>query len=53
MKFCEPDAFDRPQLMQHLKVHNIPTTFVDLELSMANFDAVKTRINAFCEILEG
>jgi bcr-type benzoyl-CoA reductase subunit C len=53
MKFCEPDAFDRPQLMQHLKAHNIPTTFVDLELSMANFDAVKTRINAFCEILEG
>ncbi len=53
VKFCEPDAFDRPQLMKHLKDQNIATSFVDLELSIANFDAVKTRINAFCEILEG
>ncbi len=51
IKFCEPDAFDRPQLMKHLKAENIPNAFVDLELSMSNFDAVKTRINAFCEIL--
>jgi len=51
IKFCEPDAFDRPQLMKHLKKENIPNAFVDLELSMSNFDAVKTRVNAFCEIL--
>jgi bcr-type benzoyl-CoA reductase subunit C len=51
IKFCEPDAFDRPQLMQHLKEADIPNAYVDLELSMSNFDAVKTRINAFCEIL--
>ena len=51
IKFCEPDAFDRPQLMKHLENENIPNAFVDLELSMSNFDAVKTRINAFCEIL--
>ena len=51
IKFCEPDAFDRPQLMKHLEKENIPNTFVDLELSMSNFDAVKTRIHAFCEIL--
>ena len=53
IKFCEPDAFDRPQLMKHLKDEQIPNTFIDLELSMSNFEAVKTRINAFCEILEG
>jgi bcr-type benzoyl-CoA reductase subunit C len=53
MKFCEPDAFDRPQLIKRLKDENIATAFVDLELSVANFDAVKTRISAFCEILEG
>jgi len=52
IKFCEPDAFDRPQLMKHLKDANIPVSFIDLELTMANFDAVRTRINAFCEILE-
>lgn len=53
IKFCEPDAFDRPQLMKRLKDEGIPTGFIDIELSMTNFDAVKTRINAFCEILEG
>ncbi len=51
IKFCEPDAFDRPQLMKQLKDANIPVSFIDLELTMTNFDAVRTRINAFCEIL--
>ncbi len=52
IKFCEPDAFDRPQLMKRLKAANIPVSFIDLELTMTNFDAVRTRIGAFCEILE-
>ncbi len=52
IKFCEPDAFDRPQLMKHLKDAGIPVAFIDLELTMTNFDAVRTRINAFCEMLE-
>jgi len=52
IKFCEPDAFDRPQLMQHLKDAGVPVTFIDLELTMTNFDAVRTRISAFCEMLE-
>jgi len=52
IKFCEPDAFDRPQLMQQFKRADIPVAFIDLELTMTNFDAVRTRINAFCEILE-
>ena len=52
IKFCEPDAFDRPQLMNRLKQAGIPVGFIDLELTMTNFDAVRTRINAFCEILE-
>ena len=52
IKFCEPDAFDRPQLMKQLKDVNIPVSFIDLELTMTNFDAVRTRINAFCEMME-
>lgn len=53
IKFCEPDAFDRPQLVARLKDQGVPVTTVDLELSMANTEAVETRIAAFCEILEG
>jgi bcr-type benzoyl-CoA reductase subunit C len=52
IKFCEPDAFDRPQLMNRFKEAGIPAAFIDVELSMSNFEAIKTRINAFCEILE-
>ncbi|MGD8881784.1 MAG: 2-hydroxyacyl-CoA dehydratase family protein [Desulfobacterales bacterium] len=52
IKFCEPDAFDRPQLMNRFKEAGIPAALIDMELSMSNFEAIKTRINAFCEILE-
>lgn len=53
IKFCEPDAFDRPQLAASLKDQGVPVTTLDLELSMTNTEAVETRIAAFCEILEG
>lgn len=52
IKFCEPDAFDQPQLAKRLKAEDIPVAFIDLELSMSNLEAIKTRLNAFCEILE-
>jgi bcr-type benzoyl-CoA reductase subunit C len=50
-KFCEPDAFDRPQLINRLKKEGVPATTVELELSMTNFDSIKTRVSAFCEML--
>lgn len=53
IKFCEPDAFDRPQLIGRLKEEDVPAATIDVELSMKSFDAIKTRINAFCEMLEG
>jgi bcr-type benzoyl-CoA reductase subunit C len=52
IKFCEPDAFDQPQLAKRLKEEGIRTAFIDLELSTSNLEAVKTRLNAFCEMLE-
>ena len=39
--------------MKRFKKEGIPAGFIDIELSMTNFEAIKTRINAFCEILEG
>jgi len=38
--------------MKYLKDAGIPVAFIDLELTMTNFDAVRTRINAFCEMIE-
>ena len=52
IKFCEPDAFDRPQLINRLNEESIAASYVDVELTMTNFDAAQTRISAFCEILE-
>jgi len=53
VNFCEPDAFDTPQLRARLKSEGIPTASIDVELTMTNFDAIETRINAFCEMLGG
>ena len=52
IKFCEPDAFDRPQLVNRLKDEGFPATTIEVELAMSNFDAVRTRINAFREMLD-
>jgi benzoyl-CoA reductase/2-hydroxyglutaryl-CoA dehydratase subunit BcrC/BadD/HgdB len=38
--------------MNRFKEAGIPAAFIDVELTMSNFEATKTRINAFCEILE-
>lgn len=51
-KFCEPDAFDRPQLLTRLKQEGIPATVVETEVSMTALDSVKTRLQAFCEMLK-
>ncbi len=53
VNFCEPDAFETPQLKARLKSENIPTTSIDIELTMTNFDAIETRINALSEMLGG
>jgi len=53
VNFCEPDAFDTPQLVARLKEEHIPSTSIDIELTMTNFDAIETRINAFREMLGG
>jgi bcr-type benzoyl-CoA reductase subunit C len=52
-KFCEPDAFDRPQLMERLRAEGIPAGLIEVELSMTQFDALRTRLDAFREMIEG
>jgi bcr-type benzoyl-CoA reductase subunit C len=52
VKFCEPDAFDRPQLIRRLEEEKVPATTIEVELSITNMEAIRTRISAFSEILE-
>jgi benzoyl-CoA reductase subunit C len=53
VKFCEPDAFDRPQLLARLKQEGIPATMVEIDLSMKSVESLRTRIQAFCEMIGG
>lgn len=51
IKFCEPEAFERPDLMNYLKQNGIPVTSFEVELQMNSFEGIKTRLQAFKEIM--
>jgi benzoyl-CoA reductase subunit C len=53
VKFCEPDAFDRPQLAERLRQEGIPVTAVEIDLSLKSLESLRTRIQAFCEMVGG
>ncbi len=52
IKFCEPEAFERPDITSYLKENNIPVTSFEVELQMASFEGIKTRLQAFKELME-
>ncbi len=53
VKFCEPDAFDRPQLLARLEREGIAATVVEVDVSTSGIEALRTRIQAFCEMIGG
>ena len=53
MRFCEPDAFDRPQLSERLKQEGIPFFTLEMDLTTSNFESAKTRVEAFLEMIGG
>ncbi len=52
IKFCEPEGFDRPQLISYLKGNGIPSLVFEVELQMKSYENIKTRIQSFVESLE-
>lgn len=52
IKFCEPEGFDRPQLISYLKDNGVPSLIFEVELQMKNYEGIKTRIQSFVESLE-
>ena len=53
MRFCEPDAFERPQLIERLKQEGIPSFTLEMDLTTRNFEWARTRVEAFCEMIGG
>ena len=53
IRFCEPDAFDRPKLSARLKQEGIPSFTLEMDLTTSNFEWARTRVEAFCEMIGG
>ncbi len=51
IKFCEPEAFERPDLTARLKQGGVPVMSFEVELPMAGFEGIRTRLQAFKEIM--
>jgi benzoyl-CoA reductase/2-hydroxyglutaryl-CoA dehydratase subunit BcrC/BadD/HgdB len=51
VKFCEPEWFDIPNLQDELRNEGIPTLVMDTELNQALSGQIKTRVEAFVEMI--
>lgn len=51
VKFCEPEWFDVPNLQNALKEKGIPSLVLDTEISRGLSGQMKTRVEAFLEML--
>jgi bcr-type benzoyl-CoA reductase subunit C len=51
LKFCEPHLFDYPYLKEMLKKEKIPSILFEIEENMLSSGQLKTRIEAFIEMI--
>jgi benzoyl-CoA reductase/2-hydroxyglutaryl-CoA dehydratase subunit BcrC/BadD/HgdB len=51
VKFCEPELFDMPHLIEGLKQRGLPTLVIDVEANQELTGQLTTRIEAFVEML--
>ena len=51
VKFCEPEWFDIPNLVDELKTREIPALVLDIELNQEFSGQVATRLEAFMEMI--
>jgi benzoyl-CoA reductase/2-hydroxyglutaryl-CoA dehydratase subunit BcrC/BadD/HgdB len=51
VKFCEPELFDLPQVVEALKSEGVATLVLDTELNQGLTGQVRTRVEAFVEML--
>jgi benzoyl-CoA reductase subunit C len=53
LKFCDAHMFDAPQLIQRLEADNLPVLYLQWEHSLSGIAQLKTRIEAFTEMVGG
>lgn len=52
LRFCEPELFDLPPLLDALKKNNIATLVIDTEINQGISGQLRTRIEAFAELIQ-
>lgn len=53
MKFCDPEEYDYPYIRVDAEEAGIPLLHVEIEQQMDTVEQVRTRLQAFSEILQG
>ncbi len=53
VKFCEPELFDVPELVEGLREKGVPTLVMDVEINQGFGGQLATRVEAFGEMLRG
>jgi len=53
LKFCDTHMFDAPLLRDELKTLDLPVLYLEWEHSMSGIAGLKTRIEAFIEMVGG
>jgi len=53
LKFCDTQMFDAPLLRDELKATGLPVLYLEWEHSLSNIAGLKTRIEAFIEMVGG
>ena len=51
MKFCDPEEFDYPILLQEFESAGVKNLYIEVDQESTAFEQVKTRIQTFAEIL--
>jgi len=51
LKYCDPFGFEVPARMQYIQSLNVPVLYLEDEYSMSTIGRLRTRIQAFLEIL--
>lgn len=51
MKFCDPEEYDQPFLVEDLRRAGLPCVSIDIDPQNASYEQIRTRLQTFCEML--
>jgi len=52
LSYCDPHKLDYPDLRDSLSRNGIPILMIDDDYSLGNMESIKTRLEAFVEMLQ-